>query len=975
MNRTTEFIVDKITYNGNISSKYTISHLFDVVELSPHVPFATHGRLSKVFNYVTLPITPEWVTDRDDVLELRITDDPSADTVYYQTAIIKRQGADLILEFEYKKPVDIKQNNLAFIDSLLRTALKIPDNVTLPKFKPHGVFYIPNQRINIVLFLDMIMTNDKFNLLSVNEHDQTLKSITTLIYDDKNTTPLKRITFVITEQHVEGDPRIRINISTVTSTFNLSSVDAFKTYILSVFDEYNRSRETVKGIYSKLSSLFNPLLERLGMEESWTDSISDPRITKSKQIKDATKGQASRCSTTPNWFVTKQEALADADNDERKIFQFPKNDPAALWYACSGKKKTVTGAASIWPGLTSEPYVPCCYKKDQMTKKNTAYKTYYTSTDTQPPTTAPTRHKQQQAKKHGKKLYVREYGILPPLVNQIFFKFDNDTNHKYERLGVDPTEHSFLGSVTHGLRELGVLTDSDAVDKDILKHNWYLAKQERYANTKTQIINEIETDVDINNFAHIVESLYDCSVFIVNEKGLVYPISAKGFYTYENVNKRALLLYQNRLTQTDELLYELIVLRSTGTAYSLDYPPGLVEFLRASYTDYASIENLQTPIRTLLDPTRIFPTGWTPVFQKFDSFGKTRVIVFKHAAGKRVITECTPMAPIRNCDVFTRMTFANIVDDARQFVADLKISTNDQLTVDVRGQGGQSELRVTLLDSNTIFTMRLPSTYEGSVTISDPVTSIDRGVASSALTIFRKNKRVAHCIREYSKWLFAKSTHNGNIDKFVESTYAVIPGFVYRIPGIKFVDDDSSGIMRDGKVVVHDAETLKHVVFDLKISVKRNPGFLETYKKGDTIDNYYFDSHVYKTSDVYTLFKGVDFIAMYTSAYRETSVAIIKDYHRDPTPYYFHSPYFGDTVFMAFTVDNLDDAKRKCESWKRDILRSDREPVGVFLFTSESDIHPLYDSEKPTRVNIMVKRTLNIQSLIVESKFTVLLKM
>lgn len=967
--RITPFVIDRVTFKAVVNNGKTLEQFFNEIKLSHRIPYATFNNLSKVYTNINLPITSDWISTSPDIIELKFIDILTTSNSIYQYLRVYRDTdtPGINIEFEYKKDNENKEYDISNIESLLVNTFNLPRDFVFSKFKPHGVFYVNNQKINIILLLDMIMNNPGFDLLTVNEHDQTLKSITTIIYDNKSITPLKRVTFVLTEQEIDGQIDIRINISTVSSTFTVSDVEKFKDYIVKIIGLYNSNVNSLRKTYSSLSKVFDSFLDDLEIE-TWSESIKDTVIENPKKIADATKGQASRCSTTPNSFETKEEALNDSDNDENKIFQFPKNDPSALWYSCSGKKKTVAGARSIWPGLTKEPYIPCCYQSDQMKKKNSSYKNYYSNDII---VDQKKRVKQQLSKKPGKRIFRDEYGVLPENIISLIYKFTND-KIAFERVGVDSSDESFLEIMNFALSSQ--INNYVPITKDTVKKYWFLLKQSWYNQSKPEIVRKIDTNVDTKALSIIFERLYNCNIFILNDEGIIYKTHRKGFYR-EGVNrdKRPIILYENTITQTQEKIYELIINRSSN-AKLLDYPPRLTEYLLNIYIDNEKAYSLSSRITTYSD--LVYPSSWKPIKQRIDNYGRTRTILFEGRNNATVLIDTEPIAPIMKCEVVNDfLEIGNSSGSIQSFTNDL-IETvgNDNINITRTVNGNSVQLSITSPTRLFMYTVIIKrSTDESYNTIDGYISSVDSSEYSK-LQIYKQNKLLAHYICEYSKWMYATTydAHNGNIKTFANNTFVIDSTFKYAIPSIDFDTDDSNGIMKNGKIVLQDKDVLKHVLFTLLLTFRRNPSELERYRVGGKLKNYHLTLETFDKSPDTMLYKGSEFITIYNKVYNHVAIDFIKD--SIYKPYFFYNKNFDDGIYIAYLQDSLTSAQSKCVDWADNILKDKSRNIGYFNYVNPNTIYPMFNSS-PSKLNIISKQIMGIENVTRVNSFTVLLKL
>jgi hypothetical protein len=117
---------------------------------------------------------------------------------------------------------------------------------------------------------------------------------------------------------------------------------------------------------------------------------------------------------------------------------------------------------------------------------------------------------------------------------------------------------------------------------------------------------------------------------------------------------------------------------------------------------------------------------------------------------------------------------------------------------------------------------------------------------SSVLSNYNEYKKLTRYVVEYMLWLFSKYIHENDktpnletIDSFVKNKLKIVPDFVYK--NVKTIFSETSGVMEEGKLVVKSEETLKRLVYTLRLSVRRFREKIEKYHESKTIENFYMD--------------------------------------------------------------------------------------------------------------------------------------
>ena len=106
----------------------------------------------------------------------------------------------------------------------------------------------------------------------------------------------------------------------------------------------------------------------------------------------------------------------------------------------------------------------------------------------------------------------------------------------------------------------------------------------------------------------------------------------------------------------------------------------------------------------------------------------------------------------------------------------------------------------------------------------------------SPLRMYIKAKRLARYLEDYIFWLFMKYKYS-DIDKFINDKIEVDTEYVYK--GIQKKFNETSGIMRNGKIIINDEDILKRIHFILSITRTRNNSKIVSYDSLNIIPGYF----------------------------------------------------------------------------------------------------------------------------------------
>ena len=255
--------------------------------------------------------------------------------------------------------------------------------------------------------------------------------------------------------------------------------------------------------------------------------------------------------------------------------------------------------------------------------------------------------------------------------------------------------------------------------------------------------------------------------------------------------------------------------------------------LKNSYVLNKSIEDIIMPIPT---------TGrFKIISQLIDSYGKTRRLNIEFK--KHIICLITnPIQPINIIETTSKLITKTPLNIAMIFIKELNIelkyqTTVDKKTIELNGILGNVQVSIPIEETNILD--NIPEQKDNqSFTINSQ---------SSILEQYNKNKKLARYLMEYTIWMYSKylnkDTHTHGVKTlgiFAKTLFKIDPKFKYGYVSKAFKVDNSS-LGKNNLIIVHNLDTLKRLIYFLKLCCQRNLGDVLNYHKRVFIQNYYVD--------------------------------------------------------------------------------------------------------------------------------------
>lgn len=969
----TPFELEKVKLNLILHlENISLLEIFNNVKLNNTVPFATVNNFYKILKDFSPP--EDWSMSLERVIIFKVlekinTTNPKFDD--FNFAVVRDEndeGQKVIIATLDLNTIGSNLSREEFINRFLGTLSNLGNiNYETKEEQVNGVFYFPSHSMDKYVLADLVMNNPSFSsLLYIDESDKSSKKKSS-IYVHFNHPRIGHVAANITEKiMIKGDTSmkgkslttfplhqryIRVKISKAD---NLETVREFQNMMSKLFTLYDNEYGRVVADYKQFIPNFGKVKQ-----------IDVPDVEKEK-LKDIAPeiflpGYSRQCPKRPT--VISDEEAEEARKAGKQVMEFPIHGegPPSLNYICNHDKHRFPGLREN-PLVNKEnfPFVPCCYAKDQEPNEGSKYRHYYYGED------LPAKEVAQQNLYTTNKFVPRDiFGTLPQNISQMFELIEPDERYMFVRKGVFRSKSSFLNCVMEALHdETGILDFDDEDEREArlltireelaTPENAATCRQEMYDYTTDEIIEAIRNPdmyMDPKLFLHLLEVEYNCNIFIFTRKyisgEMSLPRHIQAYYKTKR-RGRCIFIFEHIGSESDHATYpqcELIIKWRTAVTnevyYDYPYDSPVSESVRQVFQTLQKSYVLDKQIQETVFP---WNRSLMPESQVIDTYGKLRMlnVNFKGEIFS-VITH--PMQPGKIPETQDRTIRKLSLDTAVNFAAAMKIPITGQSVIngvvrEINGVIGNVPVVIPINDGAPLAGVPIA---EGQVSFPEDYISV--------IKQYNENKKLSRYIIEYALWLFSRYLNNNNIQNietqtlsdFKKSMIRIDPNFNYQYISKTF--STSSGLMSRGKLIVKSEETLKRLLYVLRLVAVRNTQKLISYHTIKVIQQYYVDITDFDQYPFQVVLEGEESVDKWI---RERK---IKYNLRDDvsigtlTPYFFKNPLVGDKVYLAQNVDSAFKGITIATTWFRDsynpgydVEESERVAFTLYAYTNPGNI-------------------------------------
>ena len=875
----TEFELEKVKFEFELSLENvsSILEIFNNINVNSNIPFASTNNFYKILNGFIPPI--DWSNlfdkstsfrdkykdiNRNNNIILKVLDEKKIKNKdSYTEIVLSIKNLNTIqVKIEYNKENISKKELINRFLSIFNTKNKIQNE---KESNVNGIFYMPIQKINKEVMLDMIMNNTLFsNLLVVNETKIGKRTSLHIYFENSK---IGKISAKLTTSIVEKNDNLTYKYKNfplksfyirvkITKCENIEKFKNFKKLFSKLISIYNKDIDNILEFYEKH---FCPIRED---EEEIEEELKKKKKLKLREV-DPFVFQANYgkyCSISPKYITDEDSILQIKQGNENRILRFPKEEIEGSfpkYYICDDNVSKYPGLRdNPFPNNDILPYIPCCYEKEQNDISGSKYRNYYYDEPLNE-----REYKGQDIKKTNKILEYGSHGYLPENLNKLFFIGDEDGI--YFREGVFRNKSSFLNCVMQALNDntkiLKYKTEERRLE-ELNKKRKKLAtvefasycKQEMYDYTIEEIIKKIEDPevyFDPKLFIHLLELHFNCNIFLFsrdNNGQLIIPRNIQCYYKMKNKNK-CIFIFEHLGSRVDKATYpqcELIVRQISE--YKIE-TENIFDFNTLISKNIFNVFDNYNESYVFNKKIYLIDINWpwkNSVSQVFDSYGKTRIINVNYN-NNLVSIITSPIQPVNLKEDNTNIIYKTNIDTAYKIFNDLNVKNIEE-------------------DVNTKKIKGIIGNIDVNILINEEI-DLTENLKKSTITDYNKYRKLSRYIIEYLYWLFSKYLHDNNTeeDNITEDVFKNFKNQYIQIDN-KFKYENieklftmkNSGIIRDNKLIVKSEETLKRLFYVLRMKLLRNSKEVMNYHEKNMIEQYYLDITDFKYNNKQIILQG-----------------------------------------------------------------------------------------------------------------------
>lgn len=993
--RTTAFFPEKSSLEFNLDMQLPIGSIlqvFNYISLNTSVPFAHINQFFKILK--SSQPDHDWVSEKvlEDVITLKIVSTvPGVDPAYISLTVRLTELG--VVQCRLGLSASKSAASSSVITERIISAFPVNMDISLEGTtitSINGIFYMPNRAFTPYIFSDLVMNNDLFAaVMVISERRKTTKDKTS-VYIRFFRPDTGRVNAIITQQTVVdetsktlkppdftmGSSFIRINI---TSARDTAAANVFQDILSKLFAIYDKLAPDLVREYQQ----FIPDFEE--------EQAKVPGQVGHLKLKDIDKNdvfaeyysRSCREERQPYRANDSEAAIALAEGKQVLTFPRPESGMPVHNYVCdpSRRREAYKGENFVFPGLQKNnqanknvfPVVPCCYQLNQR-KSKSMVEFHKSVTEGSPAEDAvesePSQRAAQSIYKTGKIVPANTTGDVPESINTLFEIIDqppDGTRRRTLRRGMTRTKSSFLDCVLTALNndEYDQLRDLYDIENSLTlvrkklatEKGAALCKQEMFDyDTSTIQLQIADPNVyfDPRYFVALLENAYNCDIYIFSKledpnSAMVLPYYRQAYYKNRGRGGPSIAILEHMGSEKDHAEYpqcELIM------RWNVAKDDDLILSYPSMSNPAKGLSNVFERMRKAYVLDKLIPLTFLPIprevrieNQAVDSYGKCRMIIIQVASiqGTLFVPPIPPLAAsiIESSD-FTRVS----VEEALNLAAILNMR--------VTGQGTQfgvvKEIRGSI---GNVESITIP-TLDGKIVngVPDYSTEDIPDVMESSLTKYDYGKKMARYIEEYMLWLYSKFVDDDK-DLSDESILNFRDRFIildsdFEYGTVTEVFSKNSGVMKGGKLVVKSEDTLKRLMYVLRLACVHESQKVRAFKTHKSIHSFYmnindFDNHPFEVI-VYgkdSMMRWIDSELAESASVHDSIVVYIQtgDSFPDPLtsmleikdrlsrqannlvpgePYFFKNALVGPDMYLAQNTDNIWIAMGIAKTWNRE---------------------------------------------------------
>ena len=489
-------------------------------------------------------------------------------------------------------------------------------------------------------------------------------------------------------------------------------------------------------------------------------------------------------------------------------------------------------------------------------------------------------------------------------------------------------------------------------------------KQEMYDVSIAEIIEIIlntEKYFDPKLFLHLLEVKYNVNIFLFDRENIkgnfVTPRHIQAYYKMKNTSNYV-FIFEHIGSESDNSTYpqcELIFQwdeKNEESTYNFPEESSVAKNVKYIFN---KLNNVYTLNMNIVNIEYEFNLKDVKIeSQIIDFYGKTRMLNlnYKNNIISIFTTPIQPfMAPLTEYDLGN--FYKSKITLVRDLIKYLDINIINQITEgkilkEIYCKLGDIYINIPVTDTNVI---------ENIPILNKP--TILNFENKSYIVEYNKYKKLSRYIFEYLLWLYSKymnkknlkvNDFDKNIDKFIDLFISIDPNFEYSYVSKFF--SMKSGVMNNNKLVVKSEETLKRLLYVLRLLNMRNEKKVSEYYTKTMIQYYYVDILDFDYYSTQIILHGKDSISkwnknndneyfhIFNSIFIENEnieKKILKKKNEDDVeeneedengsifskfeqknPYFFKNNLISDKVYLAQNTDSIYKAIKIAMTWNNE---------------------------------------------------------
>ena len=202
-------------------------------------------------------------------------------------------------------------------------------------------------------------------------------------------------------------------------------------------------------------------------------------------------------------------------------------------------------------------------------------------------------------------------------------------------------------------------------------------------------------------------------------------------------------------------------------------------------------------------------------------------------------------------------------------------------------------------------------------------------IISSRMSDYNLYKKLSRYIVAYMLWLYSSYLYNKediSMYKFQEKYIKIDPNFVYGHVGKVFSRE--SGVMSKGQLVVKSTETLKRLMYVLRLE---NKDKILSYHTRTVIENYYSDITDFDQYQTQVILQGEQSVEKWINEHLMKHYELYDSIQLDHDyPYFFKNNLVEDVVWLAQNTDTMDNAIGIWSTWYNEKYNPGYTPISVY---------------------------------------------